>query len=134
MKFDPNSPIRSQRENMQPYQLRLPKETVRDLQILRVFASVKVSEEIRDLVVNYVRERRHLIQQAAATVIPPSGDNEFRDAIASLVDSGDAIASEHRTIGKVTVQVDADGKRSLVDHPLTDEDKEPRVAVRRRKD
>ncbi|BAX60452.1 hypothetical protein [Burkholderia stabilis] len=65
MKYDPNSSIRSQRENMQAYQLRLPKDVIRDLQILRVFASVKVSEELRELVCGYVESKRSLIQQAA---------------------------------------------------------------------
>lgn len=65
MKYDPESTVRSQRENMQPYQLRLPKETLRDIQALRVLAGVKVSEELRDLVVAYVAERRDLIKQAA---------------------------------------------------------------------
>ncbi len=63
MKYDPSSKVRSQRENMQAFQLRLPKETIRDLQILRVFGSIKVSEELRDLIVGYVNERRGLLQQ-----------------------------------------------------------------------
>ncbi|WP_158935421.1 hypothetical protein [Burkholderia sp. S171] len=66
MKYDPDSNVRSQRENMQAFQLRLPKETIKDLQILRVFAGVKVSEELRDLIVGYVETKRPLIKQAAA--------------------------------------------------------------------
>jgi hypothetical protein len=65
MNHDPDSAVRSQRENMQAFQLRLPKETIKDLQILRVFAGVKVSEELRDLIVGYAEAKRPLIKRAA---------------------------------------------------------------------
>lgn len=62
MKFDPNSKVRSQRELMQPFQIRLMKEQIRDLQLLRVFAGVKVSEDLRQLVTQYIDERKPLLR------------------------------------------------------------------------
>lgn len=62
MKYDPNSNIRSQRELMQPFQIRLMKEQIRDLQLLRVFAGVKVSEDLRQLVTQYIEERKPLLR------------------------------------------------------------------------
>lgn len=61
MKYDPNSSVRSQREEMQAYQLRLPKEQIRELQILRVLAGVKVSEELRALVTQFLADKKNLI-------------------------------------------------------------------------
>jgi len=59
---------RRQRENMQAFQLRLPRDTIRDLQILRVFSGLKVSEELRNIVVQYVEDNRPRIRAAADSV------------------------------------------------------------------
>lgn len=133
MKYDPNSKVRSQRENMQPYQLRLPKEIVRDIQVLRVFAGVKVSEELRDLVVAYVKDRQHLIKRAAEEFIDlDESDDEAVLNAQGLLDSGDAEAREVQTVSRVKVEIGPDGKRKLVDLPMTEEDTRPRVMVKRR--
>lgn len=60
---------RSQREPSQAYQIRLPKHTVRDLQILRVFGGVKVSDELRRLIVGYVESQRDRVQAATAETL-----------------------------------------------------------------
>lgn len=67
MKYDPNSKVRSQRELMQPFQIRLMKEQIRDLQLLRVFAGVKVSEDLRQLVSQYIEERKPLLRDVIGT-------------------------------------------------------------------
>ncbi|WP_144029908.1 MULTISPECIES: hypothetical protein [Burkholderia] len=135
MKFDPNSPIRSQRENMQAFQLRLPKEVIRDLQILRVFAGVKVSEELRDLVCAYVESRRDLIQRAAKAAAGTDTelrDDEQKEAAGHLVDSGDAQAIvEARVVKTVRVDTDPQGNRVLAELPTDDEDKAARTFVRK---
>jgi len=64
MKYDPNSKIRSQREDMQAFQLRLPKEQIRDLQVLRLLAGVKVSAELRGLVSAYLDAKRPMLAKA----------------------------------------------------------------------
>lgn len=60
--------VKTERDT-QPYQLRLPKETVRDLQILRVFGGVKVSDELRELVYAFVESKRVLIDSTTATTL-----------------------------------------------------------------
>ncbi|WP_157130973.1 hypothetical protein [Burkholderia savannae] len=135
MKFDPNSPIRSQRENMQAFQLRLPKEVIRDLQILRVFAGVKVSEELRDLVCAYVESKRDVIQRAAKAAAGTDTelkDDEQKEAAGHLVDSGDAQAIvEARVVKTVRVDVDAQGNRVVTTAPTADEDKKVRTYLRK---
>jgi len=135
MKYDPNSSVRSQRENMQAYQLRLPKEVIRDLQILRVFAGVKVSEELRDLVCEYVESKRDVIQRAAkaaAGTHTELRDDEQKEAASYLVDSGDAQAIvEARVIKTVRVDTDGQGNRVLTELPTDDEDKATRTFVRK---
>ncbi|MFM0199778.1 hypothetical protein PQR53_07830 [Paraburkholderia fungorum] len=53
---------------MQAYQLRLPKEHIRDLQILRVMGGVKVAQELRDIVAKYLEEKRPMIQGVAQEI------------------------------------------------------------------
>lgn len=135
MKYDPNSKVRSQRENMQAYQLRLPKEVIRDLQILRVFAGVKVSEELRDLVCEYVESKRDVIQRAAKAAAGTDTelrDDEQREAAGHLVDSGDARAIvEKRVVKTVRVDTDEQGNPVLTELPTEYEDKVPRTFVRK---
>jgi hypothetical protein len=134
MKHDPNSPIRSQRENMQAFQLRLPKEVIRDLQILRVFAGVKVSEELRDLVCAYVESKRDVIQRAAKAAAGTDTelkDDEQKEAAGHLVDSGDAQSIvEARVVKTVRVDMDADGNRVVTTAPTIDEDGKARTYLR----
>jgi len=137
MKYNPDSKVRSQRENMQAFQLRLPKETIRDLQILRVFAGIKVSEELRDLVVAYVNERQGVIQKTAAEFVPlehlhAGGTSEDTEAAESLVQSGEAEHVEIRTVGRVRVDVDEKGERVLTELPMREEDTKPRRGIKRK--
>jgi hypothetical protein len=131
MKYDPDSKVRSQRENMQAYQLRLPKEVIRDIQILRVFAGVKVSEELRDLVIAYVNERQPLIQKAAVAVMPINPDEEHRRDADALIEGGDANEVETRAVKKVRVEVDGQGNRTLVELPMTEDERRVQRKVRR---
>lgn len=132
MKYDPDSKIRSQRENMQAYQLRLPKEVIRDIQILRVFAGVKVSEELRDLVIAYVNERQPLIQKTTAAVMPISPDDEHRKDADALVANGEAEDVALRPVKKVRLEVDEQGNRTLVELPMTEHEQLVQRAVKRK--
>ncbi|AOJ80727.1 hypothetical protein WS86_08940 [Burkholderia savannae] len=120
---------------MQAFQLRLPKEVIRDLQILRVFAGVKVSEELRDLVCAYVESKRDVIQRAAKAAAGTDTelkDDEQKEAAGHLVDSGDAQAIvEARVVKTVRVDVDAQGNRVVTTAPTADEDKKVRTYLRK---
>ncbi|WP_175787200.1 hypothetical protein [Burkholderia anthina] len=96
MKYDPNSKVRSQRENMQAFQLRLPKEVIRDLQILRVFGGIKVSEELRDLVIAYVNERRPLLQSVTKGIEVTLQNEEQVEAAEALHKMGFVEASDEK--------------------------------------
>ncbi|AOY93413.1 hypothetical protein BKK79_17605 [Cupriavidus sp. USMAA2-4] len=142
MKFDPDSKVRSQRENMQAYQLRLPKEVIRDLQILRVFGGVKVSEELRDIVCAYVAERQGLIQKAAAAVMPvetllAQAGNDDRSQmnadIRSLVDSGEARTLTATEGPLVIGGVDTEGNHTVKVVPNENEGRTSTLVENKRK-
>jgi hypothetical protein len=134
MKFDPESTIRSQRENMQAYQLRLPKEVIRDLQILRVFAGVKVSEELRNLVCAYVENNRDVIQLATDSVGKRPGvalrDSDQAEAANALIEGGDFEAAEvYKPVKTVRVVRSSDGSNELEDVPTSAEERLPHVTL-----
>lgn len=141
MKYDPESKVRSQRENMQAFQLRLPKEVIRDLQILRVFAGIKVSEELRDLVCAWVDGRRELIHKAAHDA---TGDGYLTTAKLEDVDARDAAHALSKageveilstTVGEtISVEHDEQGNRVVKSTRGPDYGKKETIAVRKRPD
>lgn len=136
MKHDPNSKVRSQRENMQAFQLRLPKEVIRELQVLRVFAGVKVSEELRDLVCNWVEAQRPLIQRAAAEAAGELGVElkhpEQFQAAQGLVADGDAAILHATVAGTLNARIDEHGDHVVDYTPTPEEDQETKVYARRK--
>jgi hypothetical protein len=129
MKHDPDSTVRSQRENMQAFQLRLPKETIKDLQILRVFAGVKVSEELRDLIVAFVETNRPLIKKAANDSLGPPTElttEEQVRAANALAQQGHVDLYDITPVVNMTKNADGTITRS---EPA---DKTPRPAARRK--
>jgi hypothetical protein len=70
---------------MQAYQLRLPKEHIRDLQILRVMGGVKVAQELRALVAAYLDDKRPMIRGMAEEIAEGNPEARTGDGFDALV-------------------------------------------------